>query len=136
MKGLENLSKYRYNAIDCSIFCSLLQPYYRFILYFIPMWMAPNLVTLIGLFFVIAAFLTVTFYQLILHTPLPSWSCVLCAALVWWYSTMDNIDGKQARRTGTSSPLGELFDHGCDALATFVIHFSYFRWEHGFKFQQ
>ncbi len=29
---------------------------------------------------------------------------------------MDNIDGKQARRTNSSSPLGELFDHGCDAL--------------------
>lgn len=27
------------------------------------------------------------------------------------------MDGKQARRTGTSSPLGELFDHGCDALS-------------------
>ena len=26
------------------------------------------------------------------------------------YSTMDNIDGKQARRTGTSSGLGELFE--------------------------
>ena len=26
------------------------------------------------------------------------------------YSTMDNVDGKQARRTGTSSPLGELFE--------------------------
>ena len=27
------------------------------------------------------------------------------------YSTMDNIDGKQARRTGTSSGLGELFEY-------------------------
>ncbi|CAG8484544.1 8072_t:CDS:2 [Acaulospora morrowiae] len=35
---------------------------------------------------------------------------------LWLYSTFDNVDGKQARRTGTSSPLGELFDHGCDAL--------------------
>lgn len=26
------------------------------------------------------------------------------------YSTMDNVDGKQARRTGTSSGLGELFE--------------------------
>lgn len=25
---------------------------------------------------------------------------------------MDAMDGKQARRTETSSPLGELFDHG------------------------
>ena len=29
--------------------------------------------------------------------------------------------GMQARRTGTSSPLGELFDHGCDAWATVFI---------------
>ncbi|GJY52305.1 choline/ethanolaminephosphotransferase 1-like protein [Tanacetum coccineum] len=31
--------------------------------------------------------------------------------------TFDAVDGKQARRTNSSSPLGELFDHGCDALA-------------------
>jgi len=34
---------------------------------------------------------------------------------------MDAVDGKQARRTGTSSPLGQLFDHGCDALGTTYI---------------
>jgi ethanolaminephosphotransferase len=28
----------------------------------------------------------------------------------------DEMDGKQARRTGNSSPLGMLFDHGCDAF--------------------
>ena len=28
---------------------------------------------------------------------------------------LDGIDGKQARRTGTSSPLGELVDHGVDS---------------------
>lgn len=32
------------------------------------------------------------------------------------YQTMDNLDGKQARRTRTSSGLGELFDHGIDSL--------------------
>ncbi|KAF9598620.1 hypothetical protein IFM89_028289 [Coptis chinensis] len=31
--------------------------------------------------------------------------------------TFDAVDGKQARRTNSSSPLGELFDHGCDAIA-------------------
>ena len=31
---------------------------------------------------------------------------------------MDAIDGKQARRTNSNNPLGELFDHGCDALST------------------
>lgn len=28
------------------------------------------------------------------------------------YQSLDAIDGKQARRTGASSPLGEVFDHG------------------------
>ena len=39
---------------------------------------------------------------------------------------MDNADGKQARKTGSSSPLGLLFDHGCDALNTFISGLSMF----------
>lgn len=35
---------------------------------------------------------------------------------------MDALDGKQARRTGSSSPLGQLFDHGVDALAVIFEH--------------
>ena len=46
----------------------------------------------------------------------PGWVYVSFGLGVWMYSTMDNIDGKQARRTGTFSPLGELFDHGIDSL--------------------
>jgi len=37
---------------------------------------------------------------------------------LWMYQSLDAIDGKQARRTGTSGPLGEMFDHGCDAINT------------------
>ncbi len=29
---------------------------------------------------------------------------------------LDNSDGKQAVRTGSSSPLGEMLDHGCDSM--------------------
>ena len=39
------------------------------------------------------------------------------AGSLFVYQTMDAIDGKQARRTGTGSPLGELFDHGLDCIA-------------------
>ena len=38
--------------------------------------------------------------------------------------TLDAIDGKQARRTDTQSPLGELFDHGCDSLSTIFVSLS------------
>jgi ethanolaminephosphotransferase len=51
-----------------------------------------------------------------LGTEGPSWIYFSFAAGLWLYSTFDNVDGRQARRTGTSSPLGELFDHGCDAI--------------------
>jgi ethanolaminephosphotransferase len=34
---------------------------------------------------------------------------------------LDGIDGKQARRTGTSGPIGELFDHGLDSWTTVFI---------------
>lgn len=31
------------------------------------------------------------------------------------------LQGKQARRTKSSSPLGQLFDHGCDALSVHLL---------------
>jgi len=37
---------------------------------------------------------------------------------------MDEIDGKQARRTGNTSPLGLLFDHGFDSYSVgFCVQF-------------
>uniref|UniRef100_A0A915EDY2 Uncharacterized protein n=1 Tax=Ditylenchus dipsaci TaxID=166011 RepID=A0A915EDY2_9BILA len=35
--------------------------------------------------------------------------------------TLDATDGKQARRTNSSSPLGELFDHGCDSCSQVLV---------------
>jgi hypothetical protein len=40
------------------------------------------------------------------------WAFLWYAASLWTYQALDALDGKQARRTGSSSPLGELFDHG------------------------
>lgn len=77
---------------------------------------SPNLITLIGFSFNCAALALILYYSPDLQSPLPGWVCFLAAMAMWLYSTFDNVDGKQARRTGTSSPLGELFDHGCDAL--------------------
>ena len=37
------------------------------------------------------------------------------------YVNLDCLDGKQARRTRSSSPLGQLFDHGCDALSVGLL---------------
>ncbi len=34
---------------------------------------------------------------------------------------LDAADGIQARKNGTTSPLGMLFDHGCDVVSLFLI---------------
>jgi phosphatidylglycerophosphate synthase len=45
-------------------------------------------------------------------TNVPSVVWIAVALLLFLSHTLDGIDGKQARRTGSSTPLGELFDHG------------------------
>ena len=74
------------------------------------MWLAPNLVTLLGFFCILINIIFVVLFVPDLVGPAPPWLCYSFAAGVWMYSTMDNVDGKQARRTGSSSPLGELFE--------------------------
>ena len=57
-------------------------------------------------------------YDYTLEKDIPSYCFIFAAACTWIYSTLDAIDGKQARRTKSSSPLGQLFDHGCDSFST------------------
>ena len=48
---------------------------------------------------------------------MPRWVFFAEALCYFLYRMLDELDGKQARRTGNSSPLGLIFDHGCDAFA-------------------
>lgn len=59
-------------------------------------------------------------YALVVETA-PAWVYAIGGISVVIYANLDSIDGKQARRTGSSSPLGQLFDHGIDA---YVVHLS------------
>eukprot|EP01105_Mastigella_eilhardi_P006321 TRINITY_DN17934_c0_g1_i1.p1 TRINITY_DN17934_c0_g1~~TRINITY_DN17934_c0_g1_i1.p1 ORF type:complete len:379 (+),score=88.66 TRINITY_DN17934_c0_g1_i1:130-1137(+) len=81
-----------------------------------PMWLAPNLITLFGGLAVVAATTACCLWSPQAASDLPSWVFVAVVALLYTYQTADNIDGKQAKRTGAGSPLGELFDHGVDAF--------------------
>eukprot|EP01017_Pseudomicrothorax_dubius_P043165 TRINITY_DN713_c0_g1_i1.p1 TRINITY_DN713_c0_g1~~TRINITY_DN713_c0_g1_i1.p1 ORF type:complete len:322 (+),score=24.38 TRINITY_DN713_c0_g1_i1:386-1351(+) len=56
-----------------------------------------------------------------LFGEVPSWLCFMISASTLLYLNLDNIDGKQARKTRSSSPLGLLFDHGCDAIVTTIL---------------
>jgi len=51
---------------------------------------------------------------------MPSYVYLVNSFCLFWYMTLDAIDGKHARATNSSSPLGELFDHGCDAISSML----------------
>lgn len=52
---------------------------------------------------------------------IPRWVFIIAGINVFVAYTLDGIDGKHARRTGTSTPLGELFDHGLDSYSSIFI---------------
>ena len=80
---------------------------------------APNIVTLLGLFFnVFAYFLIGNETNFNMKGDIRPWVNFTCGITLFLYQTLDAMDGKHARRTKNGSPLGQLFDHGCDALST------------------
>jgi ethanolaminephosphotransferase len=123
-KGLAALAHYKYTGEDYSILVKLfLRSFWNWLIEFVPMFIAPNLITLIGFFFLLANFTAGVFLSPNLKDFVEPHILFyyFVAFNIWIYQTMDNLDGKQARRTGSSSALGELFDHGCDSLFILLI---------------
>ncbi|XP_052861703.1 cholinephosphotransferase 1 [Anopheles cruzii] len=121
---LKKLGDHKYSCTNVSLMDPFLQPWWCWLVAKVPLWLAPNLITIVGLIINI-----VTTLILIYHSPNgreepPRWASALCAAGLFIYQSLDAIDGKQARRTYSSSPLGELFDHGCDSISTVFVALS------------
>ncbi|KAJ3036806.1 hypothetical protein HDV00_002359 [Rhizophlyctis rosea] len=125
-EALQGLKFYKYSSIDKRTLTKpitqsplsnyVLRHYWEFATTLFPRWMAPNLITLLGFVWVLANIAIMLIYTPDMVTQGPGWIYFSFALGLWMYSTFDNVDGKQARRTGSSSPLGELFDHGVDSL--------------------
>jgi ethanolaminephosphotransferase len=84
---------------------------------YLPVWLAPNLITIISLSFnIIAAFISWSDGGFNFSLKLKNSTCFVIGFFQLVYQLLDNIDGKQARRTGNSTPFGMLMDHGCDVF--------------------
>ncbi|XP_048480926.1 cholinephosphotransferase 1 isoform X4 [Plutella xylostella] len=118
---LKRLSEHKYSCTSASILDAWLQPWWCWLVSKTPLWLAPNLITILGLIINIVTTLILVWYSPDAKSDPPRWACFLCALGVFIYQSLDAIDGKQARRTGSQSPLGELFDHGCDSISTVFI---------------
>ncbi|KAH8096367.1 diacylglycerol cholinephosphotransferase [Aureococcus anophagefferens] len=95
----ESLKTYKYRSPNLSLFERLfLDDFWGWLPgHVYPAWLAPNAITCAGL------------------------GAIAGMTPVWLYQTLDGSDGKQARATKSGSALGEVMDHGVDALATVLI---------------
>lgn len=128
---LAGFDKYKYSAVDTSpVSKYITHPFWNWVVEFVPKWVAPNLLTLTGFCQLLVNFALLTYYDPHFFAasrdypeapPIPNWVWLVCAFNNFMSHTLDGIDGKQARRTGSSSPLGELFDHGLDSWATLFL---------------
>eukprot|EP00092_Neocalanus_flemingeri_P010195 GFUD01010986.1.p1 GENE.GFUD01010986.1~~GFUD01010986.1.p1 ORF type:complete len:412 (+),score=82.52 GFUD01010986.1:65-1300(+) len=120
-RELKKLKDHQYSSSCSSLLDPLMQKYWNWFVTLVPLWVAPNLITIVGLAINISTSLVLVWYCPTATERAPWWTTLSCALGLFIYQTLDAIDGKQARRTKTSSPLGELFDHGCDSLSTVFV---------------
>ncbi|CAH0403071.1 unnamed protein product [Chilo suppressalis] len=139
---LEGFDNYKYMAIDTSpLSVYVMHPFWNKVVELVPKWVAPNVLTFAGFLLTVLDFLLLSYYDYDYYaasTPLlnatnvdhqlnghaeiiPRHLWYVLAVFLFLAYTLDGIDGKQARRTQTSGPLGELFDHGLDSYSVFFI---------------
>ena len=105
-----NLKSYAYKSTNASlVYHYFTSPLTQFLVDRMPRTISPNSMSVTGFFCVFFFYsITMGFYY---YDTVPTWLMILSAGLIFCYSIIDNMDGKQARRTGASSPLGLMIDH-------------------------
>ncbi|KAI1902002.1 hypothetical protein AGOR_G00040230 [Albula goreensis] len=130
---LAGFDKYKYNAVDTNpLSVYVMQHLWNRIVKVVPLWIAPNLLTFSGFLLILINYLLLSFYDWNYTASgpgsqhAPDWVWSVSGLATFSAYALDSIDGKHARRTMSSSPLGELFDHGLDSWATSLFTLSLF----------
>ena len=123
---LENMKHFKYSSTDESLlYNKFMSPCLNKLVNYLPTWLAPNLITLISLLFNIFAS-TISYLDggFSFSHKLNRVTCFVIGLFQLIYQLLDNIDGKQARRTGNSTPFGMLMDHGCDIFTNIFTSYN------------
>lgn len=114
--GVTQIAHHKYKAGSSTALDLALDSTWQRLTDMLPLSMAPNMVTTLGGLHCLLAYVVTWHYSPHFGSDVPNWVLLLNAYCSAAYYTLDCMDGKQARRTGTSSPLGQLFDHGVDCV--------------------
>eukprot|EP00750_Incisomonas_marina_P026970 INCI6057.1.p1 GENE.INCI6057.1~~INCI6057.1.p1 ORF type:complete len:432 (-),score=73.64 INCI6057.1:1275-2570(-) len=117
----QTLQAYRYSSPTQSLMERVfLVRQWNWFAEFLPRNVAPNVLTLTGFAAALVAWGVIMAYSPDLSGKCPTSLYPGLAILLWIYQTMDGCDGPQARRLKCGSALGELVDHGVDAVVTTI----------------
>ena len=125
-ENLENLKNFKYRSTNGSLlYNKCMSPCLNKVVEYIPSNIAPNLITLISLFFnILASIISYMDGGFDFSHKLKRSTCFIIGIFQLIYQLLDNLDGKQARRTGNSTPFGMLMDHGCDVFTNIFTAFN------------
>jgi len=114
-----NISQYRpANRRRKTMTTRVLSPVWEYAADFIPVTVAPNVITLAGFVCTLQAYY-LTYFHMNKNPPLVTLSAMW---LIFMYMSLNNIDGVHARRTRNASPVGDLFKKACDNIGcVFVV---------------
>lgn len=120
--GLQKIKDHKYVPGEYTPLDNFLNPWWFWLTEFFPKWLAPNVITFSGTAGIAITYMIGWYMCPDFSSPIPRWFAFLSAFAVFLYQTLDACDGKQARRIGLQTPMGQLFDHGCDILACLSHH--------------
>merc|ERR1711920_178176 len=107
-EGRQNIINHKYVPGTKSFLMPTLNYFWEFAVTFLPLWMAPNVVTLLGCSIQISAFYLYCYLDPYFSGSIDSSFIYFLQFLaLFLYNTLDAIDGKHARNTNNSSPLGQ-----------------------------
>lgn len=114
--AIQALAAHKFQSAGYTWLDEKMDPFWTWVARRIPRWVSPNLISVLGgICCALAAPMTV------LANDLRQDSLYLLApALIFVYMTCDAVDGKHARNTKQSTPLGAVVDHGIDAFCAFT----------------
>lgn len=114
--NIKNVQKHVFHAGEYTPLDLAMNPFWARCQTFLPRWISPNAVTLFG-----GLCLVLMPINVFCAGTASVATHLLNSFLVFLYQTADAVDGKHARATQQSTPLGALVDHGVDGLSLMLI---------------
>ena len=92
--GIQCLKDYKYKGSSYTYLDDAMQSWWNFFVSFVPLNIAPNVLTLLALVFTGSAVALILLQDVTMNVRMPEILTLWCAFSVFMYQTLDAVDGK------------------------------------------